>query len=105
MTGGAAGQCPVHTMAATKQSREVLNPHPKLTRRYARRIVTRLVQDAKDTICQELGNRACHASEPVHEKGDRITAVQVERRASSLSGISPRVEMVQPLEEQLSEQD
>lgn len=102
MTGGASRDGSMHTMMTTEQCGEVLYPCSKLARCDTRRIITRIVQDTKDTICQEISNRTSHASEPIHEEIDRIASVEVKRRTSSVGSISPRVEMVEPTQSQKS---
>jgi len=53
-------------------------------------------EDAEDLGGENLGNGAGHAGEALHEEVDWVPAVEVERRASALPGVGPRVEVIEP---------
>jgi len=96
MTSGAIRNGSMHAMVTTEQRGEVLNPRSKLACCDTRRIITRIIQDTKDAVCQEISNRTSHAGKPIHEEVDRIASVEVKRRTGSMGSISPRVEMIEP---------
>lgn len=96
MAGGTIRNGSMHAMVTTEQRREVLYPGSKLACCDTRRIITRIVQDTKDTVCQEISNRTSHAGKPIHEEVDRVVSVEVKRRTGSMRSISPGVEMIEP---------
>ena len=81
---------------ATQKRGQVVRPDAKRTRADSLAVVARTVEETEDLRRQELGNGGGHASEPGHEEMSRRLAERLEGIASALSGISPRVVVVQP---------
>jgi hypothetical protein len=75
--------------------REILGPVSKLAGGQASRIVSRIVQNAKDLVGQELGHRASH-SEPPREKVDWMLAKGGKRITLIIIRIRPGIKVVQP---------
>lgn len=95
---GATGHGAMHSMTA-EQGRKVLGPSTELCGSHALGIIRGIVEDAEDSVSEDLRDRLGHACEAVHEEVDRIPAKEIERRAGTLGSVSPRIVMVQHVNE------
>jgi hypothetical protein len=81
-------------MSTSQQRRQVLDPHAELACGDSGGVVFWIIQDAKDTSSEELCDGTGHAGEPVQEKVDGISTVEIEGGTSSLSGVCPWIVVV-----------
>ena len=76
---------------------KVFSPNAKVLSGYTRTVIGRISENAEDTGGKETCHRHCHPGEPLHEKVDRVLAIELKRGTSSLGCISPRVVVIQPI--------
>ena len=79
-----------------EMGRKIFGPNTELLGGNARAVIGGITENTKDTGGEETCDRHCHSGKPLHEKVDRVLAIKFKRRTSSLSGISPRIIVIQP---------
>lgn len=80
----------------SKESREILDPNPKLTGGNPLRIITGNLENTEDLVRKELCDRKGHSGETCQEKLDGLLSIELKGRASAFGRIRPGVIVVQP---------
>jgi hypothetical protein len=85
--------------ARGEQIRQSMNPESELMCRDAGSAsgTFAVFEDAEDLGGKELCNDSVHARKPGHEKLDGIAPVERKRPADTLTGVCPRIVVVQPV--------
>jgi hypothetical protein len=78
---------------------KVFGPNAELLSSHTRTVIGGISENTEDTGGKEACDRHCHPGEPLHEKVDRVQTIKFKRRTSSLSCISPRVIVIQHVDE------
>jgi hypothetical protein len=82
-----------------EESGKILGPSTEIGSGYAPGIVLGIVEEAKDVVDQKVGDGKGHSGKAMHEKLDGLFLVKVERRTRLVSGIRPRIVVVEHVDE------
>jgi len=76
---------------------EVFGPNTEFLSGHTWTVIGGISENTEDTSGKEAGDRHCHPGEPLHEKVDRVLAIEFKRRTSSFGCISPWVIVIEPI--------
>ena len=79
-----------------QKRRQIFNPKAELPSLNPWRIILGVLEDAENLGGKVRSNILRHASKALHEKSNRLRAVEIERVARAFSCVLPWVEVVQP---------
>jgi hypothetical protein len=78
------------------ESGQVPNPYTKLTGTNTLRVISWIVEDAKDVFDKEIRNGESHPGESPHEEVGRVGKILFKRGAATLDRVHPGITMIKP---------
>ena len=95
--------CMRRRLRSGHESRQVPNPHTKLTSTDTLRVIGRILEDAKHIFHKEIRNRKGHARKSPHEEVGRIQKILVKGGETILDRVHPRIAMIEPTRNWMSD--